>query len=258
VDNGIGWFAQAAFKKVGNGNITKFWKDVWVGNRTLQSRLSRLFGISVQKDTFVGDMGRWENGGWKWDLKWRRTLFVWEEGLLQELGDLLALVSITDVNDCWVWNPGIDGDFTVKLTYVLLDNILNPRMLMSSSESFGFKFIWKSGVPSKVSALSWQLLLDRIPTRDNLRRRGVIQTEDSSCPICHEVVESANHLFLHCRYAARVWYDIMRWLGVVVVLPPTVLMSYMLLVGSGLNCLLLFGWGERLGMIVFLITLRRR
>jgi hypothetical protein len=28
VDSGDGWFAQLAIKKVGNGNTTKFWKDV--------------------------------------------------------------------------------------------------------------------------------------------------------------------------------------------------------------------------------------
>jgi hypothetical protein len=155
--------------------------------------------------------------------------------VVQELSDLLAQVVMSNVNDGWVWSPGKDGVFTVKSTYVLLDNLLYPRSVMSPLELFGFKFIWKSGVPSKVSALCWQLLLDKIPTRDNLSRRGVISVEESSCPFCHDTVESASHLFLHCSYTARIWYDIMRWYGVVLVLPPSVLSSYVLLVGCGSN-----------------------
>jgi hypothetical protein len=100
LDRDLGWFAQAVVKMVGNGNSTKFWKDVWLGNQPLLSRFSRLFGISVQKETLVCDMGRWENGVWKWELKWRRSLFVWEEGVVHELEDLLALVSLSEVNDC--------------------------------------------------------------------------------------------------------------------------------------------------------------
>jgi hypothetical protein len=33
--------------------------------------------------------------------------------------------------------------------------------------------VWKSWAPSKVIVFSWQLLLDRIPSRSNLIRRGV-------------------------------------------------------------------------------------
>jgi len=32
--------------------------------------------------------------------------------------------------------------------------------------------VWKSRTPSKVVVFSWQLLLDRIPTRFNLNRKG--------------------------------------------------------------------------------------
>ncbi|WJX67429.1 hypothetical protein P8452_51895 [Trifolium repens] len=105
----------------------------------------------------------------------------------------------------------------------------------SSLESFVFKFIWKSGVPSKVSALSWQVLLDRVPTRDNLRSRGIITAVDARCPLCNDDVETATHLFLQCRYATGIWFAILRWLGVFSVLPPSLAMSYALLVGYGTN-----------------------
>ncbi|GAU34065.1 hypothetical protein TSUD_255610 [Trifolium subterraneum] len=102
-------------------------------------------------------------------------------------------------------------------------------------EIFAFNYIWKSGVPSKVSALSWQLLLDRIPTRDNLWRRAVIRDDDAVCPLCVGEVETARHLFLHCCVSAEIWYAVIRWLGVTVALPANVLMSYGMLVGCGNN-----------------------
>ncbi|GAU44431.1 hypothetical protein TSUD_100780 [Trifolium subterraneum] len=47
--------------------------------------------------------------------------------------------------------------------------------------------------------------LDKIPTRQNLYHRGVIQNIDVTCPMCRGEVESSTHLFLHCQYAAVIW-----------------------------------------------------
>jgi hypothetical protein len=235
LDSGVGWFSQMVCKKVGNGNNTYFWKDVWIGDQSLDLRFSRLFGISVQKDCLIRDVGRWENGEWRWSLTWRRNFFVWEEGVLQDLMEVLASVRLSEVEDRWSWKPGSEDVFSVKSAYGFLDYSLNPRLPMSTLEKFVFKFIWKSGVPSKVSALSWQVLLNRVPTRENLRHRGVIGGDDSRCPFCNEAVESTCHLFLQCDFTASIWYAIMRWFGVVAVIPPTVPMSFAVMVGCGSN-----------------------
>jgi hypothetical protein len=65
LDDGVGWFKEVVSKKVGNGATTRFWKDVWVSNLSLESLFPRLFGISVQQDAFVSNMGVWENGVWR-------------------------------------------------------------------------------------------------------------------------------------------------------------------------------------------------
>jgi hypothetical protein len=235
VDSGLGWFSQAATKKVGNGNSTKFWEDVWIGELSLAVKFQRLFGISNQKSALVCEMGRWDGGGWRWELEWRRRFFVWEEELLGELMGVLASFTISLGDDCWVWNPGLGDGFSVKSTYVFLDHLLHTHDPLSSLHSFAFKFIWKSGVPSKVSAFSWQLLLDRVPTRDNLRRRGVLNMDDSRCPLCNEEVETTCHVFLHCRITSKIWYAINRWYGVCSVVPSSVPMSYAVIVGNGSN-----------------------
>jgi mannosylglycoprotein endo-beta-mannosidase len=230
-----GWFAQAVTKKIGNGNSTLFWKDVWLGESSLEGRFPRLFGISTQQEDLIGEMGGWEGEVWEWRLVWRRNFFVWEEALRDELVELLASCNISRVDDMWRWKPGLEGVFSVKSTYIFLDNVLHVQEPLPTLLTFALKFIWKSGVPSKVSAFAWQLLLDRVPTRDNLRGRGVIVVENSLCPLCLQEVETVGHLFLHCRIAGGVWHAIYRWFGVSSVLPPSLPLSYAILVGCGSN-----------------------
>jgi hypothetical protein len=79
------------------------------------------------------------------------------------------------------------------------------------------------------------LLLDRIPTKENLCRRGILHIDEALCTVCDSSIESSRHLILHCNFAAKIWYAVCNWLGVVTVLPPDVAMSYGLLVGSGRN-----------------------
>jgi hypothetical protein len=88
-------------------------------------------------------------------------------------------------------------------------------------------------VPSKVSAFSWQLLLDRIPTKENLRKRRILQHHQSICVFCGAEVETIVHLFLHCPWAAKVWYDIMKWLGFVIIVSPNLVSSFGMLLASG-------------------------
>jgi hypothetical protein len=38
-------------------------------------------------------------------------------------------------------------------------------------------------------------------------------------------------LFLHCHFAAKVWYDITRWLGFIIVLPHSIESSLAVLIG---------------------------
>jgi hypothetical protein len=235
LDVGTRWFSNAVKKRVGNGRTIRFWRDVWVAGLSLQERFPRLFSISNQQDAMLSDVGWWEDGVWNWRLLWRRNFFVWEETLLLHLRQVLAQVTLLEAEDRWMWIPRGEDVFSVKSMYVCLDTILLNHVTRSPTEDFAFKFIWKSGAPSKVCAMAWQLLLNRIPTRDNLCYRGVIRADEVHCPWCVGSTETAVHAFLHCRFAAAVWYAITRWLGAVTVLPPTVVSSYAIFVGYGSN-----------------------
>jgi len=62
-----------------------------------------------------------------------------------------------------------------------------------------------------------RLLLDRLPTRSKLARRGV-QLGNMQCPLCQVGVETAQHLFNTCIVAQQVWDHCERWVGNVVVI----------------------------------------
>jgi hypothetical protein len=79
----------------------------------------------------------------------------------------------------------------------------------------------------------WQLLLDRIPTKDNLWKRRVLQNQQSMCVLCGVEVETAVHLFLHCPCVAKVWYEVMKWLGLVLIVPHNLVSSFGSLIACG-------------------------
>ncbi|GAU26795.1 hypothetical protein TSUD_289000 [Trifolium subterraneum] len=126
-------------------------------------------------------MRSWVNGLWWWGLIWRRNFFVWEIPLAREMDEVLNNSCLVEEADRWVWNANVDDGFSVKSLYDWLFVSLVHRVTRTSLEVFAFSSIWKCAVPSKVSALAWQLFLDRIPTKDNLCHRRIIHIDEVDC-----------------------------------------------------------------------------
>jgi len=82
-----------------------------------------------------------------------------------------------------------------------------------------FSSIWHKDVPLKVVVFAWRLFRDRLPTKDNLLRRGVITHDCRMCVAGCDCVESSSHLFLHCNIFGSVWHLIYSWIGVLVTNP---------------------------------------
>jgi hypothetical protein len=58
------------------------------------------------------------------------------------------------------------------------------------------------------------LLRDRLPTKLNLVRRGLLNAATARCVAGCGHDESANHLFLHCDRFEVLWQHIRSWIGV--------------------------------------------
>jgi hypothetical protein len=147
-------------------------------------------------------------------LVWRRSLFVWETGLLNNLLRVLEGFSGTDEGDSWMWGPEGNGGFSVKSYYRLLEKL--------------FRYLWKSSASSKVVSFSWPLLLDCIPTRVNLMFRRVLNVDAAvNFVFCGGLEETSTHLFLHCDFISKVWLKVLNWLQIMMVTPPNLLVHFL-------------------------------
>jgi hypothetical protein len=73
--------------------------------------------------------------------------------------------------------------------------------------------IWHKHVPLKESVLAWWLLRNRLPTRDNLVRRHIIEPNAHFCVTGCGSEETAQHLFLSCPVFTPLWGQLRSWVG---------------------------------------------
>jgi len=55
-------------------------------------------------------------------------------------------------------------------------------------------------IPPSIAVCLWRLVLDRLPTKSKLSRRGAI-VSNLACPMCLKGEETSQHLFFTCRLA---------------------------------------------------------
>ncbi|KAL4322040.1 hypothetical protein AHAS_Ahas14G0170700 [Arachis hypogaea] len=75
--------------EVGDGRSTRFWKDTWLQSGKLKDSFPRLFLVSNNKRSVIGDCGFWDGIEWVWNFQWRRELRQWETENLNQLLDIL-------------------------------------------------------------------------------------------------------------------------------------------------------------------------
>jgi hypothetical protein len=147
---------EVIVRRLGNGMLTSFWKDVWLGDSHLGVKFPRLFSLSVNKEVSVGELLEVEEGrrGWRW--AWRRSLFQWEIDKVTHLERLLENVSLSNVGDGWTSALNPEEGFSVKSAFDSLRE-LDENTSLSIFEEKIFSNIWESPTPSKVVATPPQL-----------------------------------------------------------------------------------------------------
>ncbi|GKB75217.1 RNA-directed DNA polymerase, eukaryota, partial [Tanacetum coccineum] len=195
---------------VGTGNQTKFWLDFWVSDMALCDRFPRIFALETVKEVLVAD---------KMEVSPLCTSFrrpirdgVERQQWLEFL-HVMDSVTLSLSPDRWSCDINGEGTFCVKDIRLLLDDIYLP--------SLGVETRWVKHVPIKVNVFAWRARLDRLPTRLNLSKRGIL-TNSIACPICDSAHEDVNHLFFGCSMAQDLLSLICRWWN----LPWTMLGSF--------------------------------
>ncbi|GKV27391.1 hypothetical protein SLEP1_g36564 [Rubroshorea leprosula] len=210
-----GWLTEGFKLKLGEGKGVSFWWDNWGGEGSLANLFPRLYSLSTGKDKECCQMGYEENGTWKWNLKWKRALFDWEREEAAEVQRKVDGVQLyPGMPDAWKWEHSKEGNYSTKTAYRILAKEQNALGTLST-----YKRIWNLTIPSKISAFNWQLVQDRIPTKSNLQRRGIINAlGEENCVLCEREIEDAQHLFLKCRIAKWLWKACGKWWGITVTL----------------------------------------
>jgi len=86
--------------------------------------------------------------------------------------------------------------------------------------------LWRcKALPSALLA-AWRVLENKIATRVNLKRRGVV-VENSLCGLCGKVEESSSHLFSICDFTWRVWCLFFEWLDMSFVINKDPLVNFL-------------------------------
>lgn len=196
--------------KVGSGDQIKFWEDKWTGEEeSLAEKYPRLYLISSQQNQIIKSMGMHKDIGWEWILTWRRPLFENEiDSAVSFLTDIADKSIQQQGTDAWVWMGDPEGQYSTRSAY----NMLREEAAAGRQEDCFVK-LWRIRIPARFAVFAWRLLRDRLPTKQNLRRRQV-QITDMLCPFCRSQEEDASHLFLHCSNIKPIWWDTMTWLHI--------------------------------------------
>ncbi|GJT31587.1 RNA-directed DNA polymerase, eukaryota, reverse transcriptase zinc-binding domain protein [Tanacetum coccineum] len=189
-------------KKIGNGEDSCFWDDVWIGDTPLKIRYPRLYDLEVNKGIKVASKMAHVSRSSSFRRNPRSGA---EQSQIESLLDLLEGAILGTSRDRWYWSLEGSGEFSVSSIKKALDNNRFPNV---SSQTR-----WIKEVPIKVNVLAWKVRLDCLPIRLNLSHRG-LDIPSILCPICGIAAESAAHVFFQCDMAKDLFRKVCHWWNV--------------------------------------------
>ncbi|GJW09363.1 RNA-directed DNA polymerase, eukaryota [Tanacetum coccineum] len=186
-------------KKVGNGELTSFWEDVWLGDSPLKHTYPRLYFLELNKHASVAS--KLSNNSITYSFR-RPPRSAVEEEQLALLNSETSTVSLSNLCDRWIWRLDSSGLFSVKSAREFIDESFLPKSDTSTR--------WVKYIPIKINIFAWRVSLDKLPSRLNLSLRG-LDILSILCPLCSIAVESSSHLLFACHLARQLMKKVTRW-----------------------------------------------
>lgn len=81
----------------------------------------------------------------------------------------------------------------------------------TTEDSYFYKQFWSVKVPLKISIFAWKAVMNKIPTKENLIKRGVVINDSMNYPLCNMDIDSSRHLFFDCPVVYKVWMNCYKW-----------------------------------------------
>ena len=186
-------------RKLGNGETVSFWDDCWCGDQSLKSKFPRIYLLDNDKGCNVAN--RLSLPDWGSVLR-RNPRGGIEASQFTDLRLLIEPVVLSPHRDTWTWSLDVHKGFSVASIRSLIDLHFLGANLNATR--------WNRSIPIKVNVFMWRAMLNKLPTRVNLDRKG-IEVDSLLCPICHEDVETVNHIFFTCDLAKDLWALLAKW-----------------------------------------------
>ncbi|GJW37310.1 RNA-directed DNA polymerase, eukaryota [Tanacetum coccineum] len=192
-------FSSHCKKRIGDGSCTSFWYDIWLADAPLCVQFPRLFALELDKEIVVANkMGASSvSASFRRDVRDGAERQQWDD-----LSSILNSVVLSSSKDRWTCDLSGDGEFKVKVIRNFIDDLFLPSSDVATR--------WVKFIPIKVNVFSWRARRDRLPTRVNLSRRGVL-LDSHLCPLCNAAMEDVQHVFFRCDVARVVLRKICRW-----------------------------------------------
>ncbi|XP_056685339.1 uncharacterized protein [Spinacia oleracea] len=185
--------------KIGNGSNVVASKDKWVHGRVpifashIRLMDSKLWKVShfIQSQT----------------LQWNATLVI-KSFEYKDASDILsAELPCSTSPDFLYWTKHNTGNFTLKTGYAFLREIDDQRHHLNNLDTKRFlpffKLLWALKILPKWKLFIWKLIVEGIPVKTSLFRRGV--NLDITCDFCGDHDEDSQHIFRLCKLAQDVW-----------------------------------------------------
>ncbi|GKV36813.1 hypothetical protein SLEP1_g44904 [Rubroshorea leprosula] len=185
------------------------WNKVVMSEKYKAGRLSWV-GFSA-----VSDSSRWWKDLWRLDNGVEEMESWFRTGIVREVGEgndtlfwgryMVWMGKRINGVRPWVFGGGVEHTMSCPQS--------NARGIPR-----GIKLLWNKTVPLKVAAFAWKVLQERIPTVDNLAKRGLHkEREEGLCVLCGVVPETKKHLLFTCKMAWEIWAACYEWWGIKVV-----------------------------------------
>ena len=99
------------------------------------------------------------------------------------------------------WSLSANEEYLVKSAYAALriTNSTNHPNLQNKD----WKNLWKLKLNATLKSLLWKMVWNILPTCSILNNRFVLSFV--KCYLCNNAVESIEHLFIQCDWAAQIW-----------------------------------------------------
>lgn len=187
---------QGLRKHIGNGKTVSVWSELWIEGEVRRAPLMK--NILVDLELKVSDLIDFQNLSWYLD-KLQDLFFV------EDISSILAMKTVFDQEDYWVWLHNKHGSYSVKSGYWFINSFRRREEIREAEARPSLNDlkaeVWKIQPAPKIKTFIWRAVGNAIALGELLVKRGI--KLDPVCQACGFRVNQLITLFFNARLQDR-------------------------------------------------------